>query len=184
MAKSKPQEPNKIWRVGNFVLRLREVPTFGADDWELSEKQVAAKVKSGDIGTVEVLEASSLDGAWMTRFMPGGMMSTMLLAFLDGGNGVLPDKDWLEMVLTNLMGVSAIPNGHFHKGIAFLMMAYFDPTLLEGGMLNKKARRFGKEIANLRKEFLVWRKEYDKLVDSQEDSSDYDLLAEKAKELV
>lgn len=186
MARSK-RKPVKVWRVGNFVLRLRDVPTLGEEDWQLTDGQIGGKVRKGEIGTVECLEASSLDGAWATRFMPGSMMETLVRAHLDGDEGDAPDREWLELVLTNLMCVSTIPNGHYHQALFMLTAAYSDPTLLADGFRsrrNKRVRQFRRDVMKLRDDFLAWRKDYDSFVLSQGEGLDHDLMAEKMKEVL
>lgn len=181
MARSKTA-PRKVWRVGNFVLRKGEVPTLGADEWSLTDGQVAARVRSGEIGTVEVLEVSSLDGAWMTRFMPGSVMSSLLMACLEGDGEDAPLPEWMEMVLTNIMSVSAIPNGYFHQALALLLSAYCDPSLISGGLLDGKARQFRREAKKVREAFLAWRRDYDSFMLSQDDDDDFDEKAHEVRE--
>lgn len=183
MARSKAETPD-VWRMGNFVLRRREVPTFGGDEWKLTDGQVLDRVRKGQMGTVKVLEVSSLDGAWMTRLMPGSSLEALLLAYLDGDDGERPDPEWADMVLTNLMAASSIPNGYFHQGVALLLMAYCDPSLLRGGLRNGKARKFRRDAKRVRDGFLEWREEYDRYVLSQEEDGRYEENAAAAREVL
>ena len=169
----------QVWRAGNFVVRRRRVPTLGADDWALTDEQVRSRVFRGEIGTVEALEVSSLDGAWMTRLMPGSTMEALVSACLDD-DGEAPDAEWLETVLTNLMSVSSIPNGHFHQAVLMLVAAYCDPSLLRGGLLDRRARAFRRDAARLRDAFLAWREEYDAL--PRDEDIDHDITAAQAEE--
>lgn len=151
-----PKRRNKRrWRVGNFVIVQREVPTLGEGDWRLGDEKVRSLVKSGKIGTIPCYEVSSLDGAWMTRFMPGSMMETMVSSVLGGDDG----DEWLELVLTNLMQVSAIPNGYYHQGVFLLTAAYYRPELISGGIFSGERRRFLKDAKKLRDDFLSWYRE-------------------------
>lgn len=159
------------WTVGNFVVCLRDVPTLGEEDWQLSENQVRSKVKKGEIGTVPCYEVSSLDGAWMTRLMPGSLMEAMVSASLEGGDA----GEWLELVLTNLMQVSMIPNGYYHQGIFLLTAAYYRPELISGGVFNAERRRFLKDARKLRDGFLAWWRDAEKereALDSEDDGHD------------
>lgn len=146
------------WRVGNFVVRLRDVPTFGEEEWKLSDNQVRSKVKKGEIGTVECYEVSSLDGAWMTRLMPGSQMHLMVASALESGDA----REWLELVMTNLMQVSTIPNGYYHQGVMLLTAAYYNPALISGSFFRGESRRFLKDARKLREGFLSWYREAEK----------------------
>lgn len=181
MARSKVKGP-KVRRVGNFVLRVREVPTLGGDEWKLTDGQVLDKVRKGEIGTVEVIEVSSLDGSWMTRLMPGSALSTLLSSFLEDGES--PDLDWVETVFTNLMAVGSIPNGYFHQGVALLLLAYCDPSLLRGGLRNARARQFRRDARKVRDGFLEWRKEYDSFVLSQDGDDRHEEKAFEARKIL
>lgn len=168
-----------LWRVGNFVIRRREVPAYGEEDWSLSENQVSKRVRKGEMGTVPCLEASSLDGVWAVRFMPGSQIEALLLAALEGG-GESPSMEWVELVLTNVMASSSIPNGHFQQALLLLLSAYFDPSLIDGGVFSGKTRRFLKEARAVRDNFLAWRKEYEGFLESipDEEPRHVDSLAE------
>ena len=147
------------WRSGNFVIRLVDVPTLGEEDWKLSDGRIRQLVKKGEIGTVEVVEVSSLDGAWGMRLMPGSIMETMMRSFL--GDEERVEDEWVSLVLTNLESASSIPNGHYHQGLLLLTAVYMDPSLVTGGSFNRKSRAFRKDAKRLLSDFLAWRKEYD-----------------------
>ena len=167
------------WRVGNFVIRRREVPTLGEEDWALSESQVRTRVRKGEIGTVPCYEVSSLDGAWMTRLMPGSQMESLVASCLESGD----TSEWLELVLMNLMQVSLIPNGYYHQGILLLTAAYYDPSLVDGGIFNGKRRRFLKDVQRLRDGFVAWYREAEREREAFHDVADeYDLRALEAQE--
>lgn len=140
------------------MVRLRDVPTFGEEEWKLSDNQVRSKVKKGEIGTVECYEVSSLDGAWMTRLMPGSQMHLMVASALESGDA----REWLELVMTNLMQVSTIPNGYYHQGVMLLTAAYYNPALISGSFFRGESRRFLKDARKLREGFLSWYREAEK----------------------
>lgn len=168
------------WRCGNFVVRRVDVPTFGEDEWRLSEGQVRRRVKKGEIGTVEAYEVMSLDGAWSVRLMPGSHMETMLVSVLDEEKKV--DDEWVELVCTNLMMASSIPNGYYHQALMLLTAVYADPTLITGGPFSKKKREFLRDCKKVRDGFLEWRKDYDAFLESQPDDTDEQLLRLDAEE--
>lgn len=145
------------WRVGNFVVRECNVPTLGEEDWSLSDAQIRKKVRSGEIGVVECFEVSSLDGAWMVRVMPGSQMHVLLSQAVKSGADA--GREWLELVVTNLMQVSLIPNGYFHQGLLLLSAAYYAPELLKGGMFSRERRAFAKDVKRVREGFLRWYEE-------------------------
>lgn len=177
---SKKREAVKVWRCGNFVIRRREVPTFGADEWRLTDGQVRDRVNKGLIGTVGVIEVSSLDGAWCVRVMPGSQMESIMGAMLDENEDIV-DNEWMNLVCTNLITASSIPNGHYHMALMLVASAYCDPSLISGNPLSKKRRAFAKDVKKVRDAFVEWRKDYDDFVLSQEEDLEKDLKAEVAK---
>lgn len=183
MSRSKKTPEVKVWRVGNFVLRKCEVPTFGSDEWKLGDAQVRAMVKKGEIGTVECVEVLSLDGAWCVRLMPGSLMESLLVAYMDGVENA-PQKDEIEAIMTNIMAATSIGNGYFQKGITMLLAAYCDPSLVKGG--GRRTRKFLKEIKVLRDGYLEWRREYEDFMESQDEDIDIDRdsTAENARQVL
>ena len=160
---------------------LRDVPTLGEEDWQLDESQVRSKVKKGEIGVVPCYEVSSLDGAWMTRLMPGSQMESMVSASLEDGSA----EEWLELVLTNLMQVSMIPNGYYHQGILLLTAAYYRPELISGGMFNAERRHFLKDARKLREDFLSWWRDAEKERETlYEEDDGHDLRALEAQKIL
>ena len=163
------------------MIRLHDVPTLGEEDWQLSDVQLRSKVKKGEIGVVPCYEVSSLDGAWMTRFMPGSQMEAIVSASL--GND--ESGEWLELVLTNLMQVSLIPNGYYHQGVLLLTAAYYRPELISGGVFNAEGRRFLKDARKLREDFLSWHRGAEKEREVLYDADDEpDLRALEMQEIL
>lgn len=166
-----------MWRVGNFVLRRHEVPTFGEDEWKLDDAKVASMVRKGEIGTVGCVEILSLDGAWCVRVMPGSLMESLLVAYMEGGDD-RPAEENIEMILVSMMASTSIGNGFFQKGIMMLAEAYCDPSLVKGG---RRTRRFLKEFKALRDDYLKWRREYEDFMESQEEDIEREIMAERAR---
>lgn len=156
------------------MIRKREVPTFGSDEWRLSEAEVREKVDSGEIGVVEVIEVSSLDGAWCVRVMPGTQMESLMGVMLDDNEDVI-DNEWMRLVCTNLMTVSSVPNGHYHTALMLVTSAYCDPTLISGNPLGKRRRAFARDVKKVRDAFLAWHKDYDEYLESIPDEDEHDL---------
>ena len=161
----------KVWRCGNFVIRKRDVPTFDGDEWRLTDGQVRDRVNKGQMGTVEVIEVSSLDGAWGVRVMPGSQMESLMGAMLDDNEDVI-DNEWMQLVCTNLITASSVPNGHYHMALMLVNSAYCDPSLISGNPLSKKRRAFARDVRKVRDAFVAWRKDYDEFIDSQPDDDE------------
>lgn len=176
MSKSKKDR----WRVGNFVVRLHDVPTFGEDDWRLSDNQVRRRVQKGEIGVVEALEISSLDGAWMVRLQPGSQMHSIIMAML----GDPESEEMLSMFITNIYHTSVIPNGYFHQALVLLLGAYYHPELLNGGMFNSESRAFRRDAKAVRDKFLAWYEESKDVLAARGDSDRYDEMRNTAEDLV
>ncbi len=172
----------KVWRCGNFVIRRAETPTYGEEDWQLTEAEARAKVKRGEIGVVETYEVLSLDGAWCVRLMPGSQMETLLGSMLGEERDI--DNEWVTLVCSNLFAASAIPNGHYHQGLMLLTAAYADPTLLSGGVLSRRRREFLREARRVRDAFLRWRRDYDEYIESLPHDDDRDLRKVEAEGVI
>lgn len=171
------------WRVGNFVWRLVDVPTLGEEDWQLSENQVRSRVKKGEIGTVETLEVSSLDRSWMVRLQPGSQMAMLVQAHLENIDKGQP-SDWLSVVTTNIYHVSVIPNGYFHQALVLLLGAYYDPSLLKGGIFNRKAKGWRHDVKVVREAFLQWYEESKSLVEGRGTDDKREEMAIQAEEIL
>lgn len=161
----------KVWRCGNFVIRKRDVPTFGSDEWLLTDSQVRDRVNKGLIGTVEVIEVSSLDGAWCVRVMPGSQMESIMGAMLDDNEDII-DNEWVSLVCTNLMTTSSIPNGHYHMALMLVTSAYADPSLISGNPLSKKRRVFARDVKKVRDAFISWHKDYEEYMETLPDEDE------------
>ena len=173
----------KRWRVGNFVWRLVDVPTLAEDDWRLSENQVRSRVKKGEIGTVETLEVSSLDRSWMVRLQPGSQMAMLVQAQLENMDKE-QSAEWLSVVTTNIYHVSVIPNGYFHQAMVLLLGAYYNPSLLKGGILDREARKWRRDVRSVRDAFLKWYSESSAFMDSRDDDDGHEQTARRAKEIL
>lgn len=174
---------SKVWRCGNFVIRRREVPTLGAEDWSLTDAEVREKVDSGEIGVVEVVEVSSLDGAWCVRVMPGTQMESLMGVMLDDNEDVV-DNEWMRLVCTNLMTVSSVPNGHYHEALMLVNAVYADPTLISGNPLGRKRRAFARDVRKVRDAFLAWHKDYEEFMETLPDEDENDLRKLEAESML
>lgn len=153
----------EVVRVGNFVFTHSSV-----DD-------------------VSVIEVSNLDKSWVVR-IPSYFSSYAIVNRLmkEKSDGVENADRNLSMFATNYMQVSMIPNGYFHQGIVLLCAAYYHPDLLKVRVLNpsKESKAFKRDAKRLVDAFIAWRKEYDALVESGDDDTRYDEVADSAKQII
>lgn len=125
-------------RVGNYkIWRTRTTLGKGKDKYE-----------------VEQVCISDLDGVWQVRIPSTNVMFSAITG-LYADEGLTPS---LNTIFANMLMVSTIPNGYFHRAVQMCSTLYFNPDLLR-----KKKERKGlvKEAKKLVDEFLEWRDIYD-----------------------
>lgn len=120
-------------RVGNFkIWRAKTTIGKGKDKYE-----------------VEQICVSDLEGFWQVRIpLTNGMFSAIAGLYAD--ESLSPS---LITVFTNMLIVSTIPNGYFHRAVQMCSALYFNPDLLR----EKKERKdLVKEARRLVEDFLDW----------------------------
>lgn len=157
-------------RVGNFKLwRTRFGIEFMPTRDMLSEED-QARLDKGEIklkkqkSDIECINISNLDGTWMTRIPQTYEMYGMLTIAWQWYNSDKAEEkkrgeDYFSTVLSNMSYVSSISNDYYHQALMMIATAYAHPVLLSD---KKKFKDFSKEAESLIKNFLSWRKEYDK----------------------
>ena len=125
-------------RVGNYKLWRNKV-TVG---------------KGKDKYDVEQICVSDLEGVWQVRIPEtNGMFAAITGLYAD--ESLAPS---LSTIFANLLMVSSIPNGYFHRAVQMCSAVYFNPDLLR----KKKERKdLVKESKRLVEDFLEWRGVYD-----------------------
>lgn len=122
-------------RVGNFkIWRTKTTIGKGKDKYE-----------------VEQICVSDLEGFWQVRIpSTNGMFAAIAGLYAD--ESLSPS---LSTVFTNMLIVSTIPNGYFHRAVQMCSALYFNPDLLR----EKKERKdLVKEVRRLVEDFLDWSK--------------------------
>ena len=163
---------NKPARVGNFKLwRTNFMLEFMPSRDMLSEED-QVRLDKGEIKlkkqrtSIECINISNLDGSWMTRIPQTWEMYGMLTLAWQWYNGDNEDekkrgKDYFTTVLSNMAFCGSISNEYYHQALMMIATAYAYPVLLSD---KKKFKDFSKEAENLIKDFLSWRKDFDKRV--------------------
>lgn len=122
-------------RVGNFkIWRTKTTIGKGKDKYE-----------------VEQICVSDLEGFWQVRIpSTNGMFAAIAGLYAD--ESLSPS---LSTIFTNMLIVSTIPNGYFHRAVQMCSALYFNPDLLR----EKKERKdLVKEARRLVEDFLDWSK--------------------------
>lgn len=103
---------------------------------------------------VEQVCISDLEGLWQVRIPSTSIMFSAIC-------GLYADEslsDSLSTVFTNMLVVSTVQNGYFHRAVQMCSSLYFNPDLLR----KKKERKdLKKEAERLVEDFLAWRDVYD-----------------------
>lgn len=136
--------------------------------------------------STECVCVSELDGAWMirvpTHFELGAVLEHLYLEWSSHQEGWERAGDSLRMLLFNLVYVSSIANGYYHKSIEMLTACYANPSMLEEG--SKDYAGLMQDVEKVKEGFFGWRKMWDeekaKVAAQAEAETHYDETAEKA----
>lgn len=162
----------KAARVGNFkIWRSAFMLEFMPSRDMLSEED-QKRLDKGEIRLkkqkekIECINISNLDGSWLTRIPQTYEMYGMLTLAWQWYNSDKEDEkkrgeDYFSTVLSNMSYVSSISNGFYHQALMMIATAYAHPVLLSD---KQQFKDFSKEARQLIKDFLLWRKEYDKRI--------------------
>ena len=110
--------------------------------------------KGKDKYDVEQICISDLEGVWQVRIPETNVMFSAV-------SGLYADEELagsLSTIFANMLMVSSIPNGFFHRAVQMCSALYFNPDLLR----KKKERKdLVKEAKKLVEDFLEWREVYE-----------------------
>ena len=128
-----------------------------------------------EVGGMPCIQVRNVDATWLVRVSSDGetygVLDGLLTLYEEKG-----DDDGVSNALHTLFFtwqlVTGISNGYFHSAIQMLGEAYVDTSLLKGGVFNKKKRDFRRRADKLRKMFLDWSSERDKITRRQENEFD------------
>ena len=117
--------------------------------------------KGKDKYDVEQICISDLEGVWQVRIPETNVMFSAV-------SGLYADEELagsLSTIFANMLMVSSIPNGFFHRAVQMCSALYFNPDLLR----KKKERKdLVKEAKKLVEDFLEWREVYESQVKENE----------------
>lgn len=117
--------------------------------------------KGKDKYDVEQICVSDLEGVWQVRIPETNVMFSAV-------SGLYADEELagsLSTIFANILMVSSIPNGFFHRAVQMCSALYFNPDLLR----KKKERKdLVKEAKKLVEDFLEWREVYESQVKENE----------------
>lgn len=117
--------------------------------------------KGKDKYDVEQICVSDLEGVWQVRIPETNVMFSAV-------SGLYADEELagsLSTIFANMLMVSSIPNGFFHRAVQMCSALYFNPDLLR----KKKERKdLVKEAKKLVEDFLEWREVYESQVKENE----------------
>lgn len=156
----------KLWR-SMYKMTISPTDEERAQTRERSKGRMRAVSRTVDI---EQINVSTLDGTFQVKIPQTTEMFGMISASygeLDNESREVSERNerYLRTVLSNIMYVSSICNGHFHQGINMVTTAYAFPDVLRE---KKKFANFKKDASELIKHFLAWRDDYDKMVKQNE----------------
>lgn len=133
--------------------------------------------KGKDKTDIEQICVSDLEGLWQTKVPATSECFAMLTELYadERNNGAL------ESIFTNMLAMSSIYNGYFHRAVQMCLSVYFNPDLLR-----KKQQRkdFVKEVKNLADDFLQWREAYDAQVKQNAPTEEQERSEEVLEEML
>lgn len=110
--------------------------------------------KGKDRYNVEQICISDLEGVWQVRIPETNVMFAAI-------SGLYADESLtpsLSTIFSDMLMVTSIPNGYFHRAVQMCSAMYFNPDLLR----NRKERKdMVKEAKKLVDDFLGWRDVYE-----------------------
>lgn len=110
----------------------------------------------------EQINVSTLDGLWQVKISASvGMFSIIRELYASG-----TEDGALEYLFNNMMYVSVVPNGYFHRAVSMISSLYLYPNLLREGDDGHDA--FMDDVRSLISEYLEWRKGMDEYMASHE----------------
>ena len=139
---------------------------------------------------VEVVNASSLDGAWMVRIpstieMYGWLCMSYSDYMSDDVDAKAQGEAVLTTVLSNILYASSIGNGYYQRALELCATVYAHPSLVD--RKSKEHKGFMKDVKAIVDMFLEWRKDYDervKTLEPTEKDMHQDEIADEALEIL
>lgn len=133
--------------------------------------------KGKDKYDVEQICVSDLEGVWQVRIPETNVMFSAV-------SGLYADEELagsLSTIFANMLMVSSIPNGFFHRAVQMCSALYFNPDLLR----KKKERKdLVKEAKKLVEDFLEWREVYESQVKGNEPTEEQEHSDEVLEEML
>lgn len=133
--------------------------------------------KGKDKYDVEQICISDLEGVWQVRIPETNVMFSAV-------SGLYTDEELagsLSTIFANMLMVSSIPNGFFHRAVQMCSALYFNPDLLR----KKKERKdLVKEAKKLVEDFLEWREVYESQVKGNEPTEEQEHSDEVLEEML
>ena len=137
---------------------------------------------------IEVLNVSTLDGAWMTR-IPSTleMYGWLCMAYSDYMSDDVQQKLQGEAVLTtvfsNILYASSIGNGYYQRALEICATVYAHPSLVD--RKSKEYKGFVKDVKAIIDMFLDWRKGYNAQIKEPTEKEDrQDEIADEVIEML
>ena len=137
----------------------------------------AAVGKGKDKYDVEQICVSDLEGVWQVR-IPATNVMFSAISGLYADESLVPS---LSTIFANMLMVTSIPNGYFHRAVQMCESVYFNPDLLR----EKKERKdLVKEAKRLAEDFLKWCEAYDAKVKENAPTQEQERSEEVLEEMV
>lgn len=133
--------------------------------------------KGKDKTDIEQICVSDLEGLWQTKVPQTSECYAMLSElFADERN-----DGALSSILTNMLAMSSIYNGYFHRAVQMCLSIYFNPDLLRK---RKERKDLIKEAKMLAEDFLQWRGVYDAQVKENAPTEEQERSEEVLEEML
>lgn len=126
---------------------------------------------------IEQICVSDLEGLWQTK-VPATSEAFAMLSELYADES---NDGALSSILTNMLAMSSIYNGYFHRAVQMCLSVYFNPDLLRK---RKERKSLIKEVKRLSDEFLEWRQMYDADIKLNEPTEEQERSDEVLEEML
>lgn len=133
--------------------------------------------KGKDRYDVEQVCISDLEGVWQVRIPETNVMFSTI-AGLYADESLTPS---LNTIFANMLIVSTIPNGYFHRAVQMCESVYFNPDLLRK---RKERKDLVKEAKKLAEDFLGWYAVYEAQVKEDAPTEEQERSEEVLEEML
>ena len=144
-------EPYKVYRAGNFKLRLVRLQIDDKGNARVLNKNAHFKKSFLDkehLEEIYAIEVKTLEELWSVRIPETYGMFNLIVTIIRWDVKEMTDR--LGTILGNMFGVSCVPDGFFHNLVAFLIAEVLPVHFDKVSEWKDKREKYDKALADFR----------------------------------